>query len=123
MKADSKNLSVASTNSYVVWVSNYFREKGNGEEIRTILIGDIFHVYSVEYNKENNKFSIKLLHYFSKEYGKKAKPVKGNKEFITNEYEYGKKLVHELNGGYRESEFDFTKSNLDTLVEKALELI
>ena len=123
MKANSKNLSAASTNSYVVWVSNYYRERSNGEEIRTILIGDVFHVYSVEYNKEDKKFSIKLLHYFSKEYGKEAKPVKGNKQFITQEYEHGKGIVHELRGGYQESEFDFTKSNLDTLVEKALELI
>ena len=119
----SKSLKTAATNSYVVWVSNYYREKNKDKEIRTILFDGVFHVYSVEYDKENKKFLIELLHHFSKEYGKEVKPVKKAKKLLIQNYEYGKNAVHQLRGGYKESDFDFKKSNLDALVESALELI
>ena len=47
----SKSLKTSATNSYVVWVSNYYRnkEENKDKEIRTILIGDTFHLYSVEF--------------------------------------------------------------------------
>tara|TARA_Y100000114_G_C11665412_1_gene281134 strand:+ start:343 stop:714 length:372 start_codon:yes stop_codon:yes gene_type:complete len=120
MKTSTK-LKKLATNSYLVWVSNYYRERNPNKEIRTILFGDIFHVYSVEFNKEDNNFSIELLDHFSKEYGKDVKPVKGAKNLLIQNYEYGKKVVHEIRGGYKESDFDFKKSNLDTIIERALE--
>jgi len=120
MKINSKSLKTAATNSYLVWVSNYYRERSNGKEVRIILFGNVFHVYFVEYDKENKNFSIELQHHFSKEYGKKVEPVKGSTQFLIQEYEYGKNLVHQLNGGYSEKDFNFEKSNLDELIETAL---
>ena len=62
----STNLKKAATNSYLVWVSNYYRERSNGKEVRVVLFGDIFYVYFVEYDKENKNFSIEMQLYFSK---------------------------------------------------------
>ena len=123
MKVNSKSPKIAATNSYIDWVSNYYRERSNGKEVRIVFFGDVFHVYFVEYDKENKSFSIELQHHFSKEYGKEVEPVKGSKQFLLQEYEYGKNLVHQLNGGYSEKDFDFEKSNLDVVIETALETI
>tara|TARA_S200002703_G_C3713536_1_gene219200 strand:+ start:337 stop:708 length:372 start_codon:yes stop_codon:yes gene_type:complete len=123
MKAESKNLKLTGTNSYLVWVSNYYRERSNGKEVRIILFGDVFHVYFVEYDKENKEFNIELVHHFSRKYGEKVEPVRGSKQLLLQEYEYGKNLVHQLNGGYSEKDFDFEKSNLDVVIETALQTI
>ena len=123
MKAESKNLKLTGTNSYLVWVSNYYRERSNGKEVRIILFGNVFHVYFVEYDKENKSFSIELQHHFSKEYGKEVEPVNGLKQILIQEYEYGKRVVHQLRGGYCENEFDFSESKLDAVIETALQTI
>lgn len=117
----STNLKKAATNSYLIWVSNYYRERSEGKEVRVVLFGDIFYVYFVEYDKENKNFSVEMQHYFSKEYGKTVEPSKEITQLLLHEYEYGKRKVHMLRGGYKESDFDFKKSNLDTIIERALE--
>jgi len=123
MKTNSTNLKKAATNSYLVWVSDYYRKRSNGKEVRVVLFGNVFHVYFVEYDKENKNFSIELQHHFSKEYGKNVEPVKGSKQFLLQEYEYGKRVVHQLRGGYCENEFDFSESKLDAVIETALQTI
>ena len=81
MKTENKKLKTLGTNSYVVWVSNYYRERGNGKEIRTVLIGDTFHVYSVEF--ANGEFKTELLHFFNKEFGKNPKLAE-NADYLLN---------------------------------------
>lgn len=78
----SKSLKTAATNSYVVWVSNYYRnkEENKDKEIRTILIGSTFHLYSVEF--VNGEFKTELLHFFNKEYGKKPELAKNADSFL-----------------------------------------
>lgn len=78
----SKSLKTSATNSYVVWVSNYYRnkEENKDKEIRTILIGDTFHLYSVEF--VNGEFKTELLHFFNKEYGKKPELAKDADNFL-----------------------------------------
>lgn len=80
MKAENKNLKIAATNSYVIWVSNYYRERNQDKEIRTVLIGDTFHLYSVEF--VNGEFKTELLHFFHKEYGKKPELAKDADSFL-----------------------------------------
>lgn len=117
MKAKNKNLKIAATNSYIVWVSNYYRERSNGKEVRIVLFGDVFHVYFVEYDKENKSFSIDLVHHFSRNYGEKVYPLKGSKQLLLQEYEYGKKKVHELRGGYNEKDFEMKRTNIDVILD------
>tara|TARA_A100001388_G_C28687689_1_gene459671 strand:- start:159 stop:554 length:396 start_codon:yes stop_codon:yes gene_type:complete len=78
----NKSLKTSATNSYVVWVSNYYRnrEENKDKEIRTILIGNTFHLYSVEF--VNGEFKTQLLHFFNKEYGKKPELAKDADSFL-----------------------------------------
>ena len=78
----SKSLKTSATNSYVVWVSNYYRnkEENKDKEIRTILIGSTFHLYSVEF--VNGELKTELLHFFNKEYGKKPELAKDADNFL-----------------------------------------
>ena len=113
----STNLKKLVTNSYLVWVSDYYRKLSNGKEVRIVLFGDIFHVYFVEYDKLDKSFTIELQHYFSKEYGKTAEPVNGAKNLLIQDYEYGKQKVHELRGGYSEKDFEMKKTNMDVILD------
>ena len=117
MKVKCNKLKKLSTNSYLVWVSNYYRERSEGKEVRVVLFGDVFHVYFVEYDKVDKSFSIELVHHFSKKYGEKVEPVKGSKQLLLQEYEYGKKKVHELRGGYDEKDFELKRTNLDVILD------
>lgn len=117
MKTNSINLKKLSTNSYIVWISNYYRERSGGKEVRIVLFGDVFHVYFVKYDKVDKSFSIELVHHFSKKYGEKVEPVKGSEKLLLREYEYGKKKVHELRGGYSEKDFEMKRTNIDVILD------
>lgn len=117
MKAEGTKLSKLATNSYLVWVSDYYRKISNGKEVRIFLFGDVFHVFFVNYDKENKKFNVELVHQFSKKYGKKVKPVKGVKDSIIRNYKYGKQKVHQIRGGYSEKDFEMERTNLDVILD------
>ena len=72
MKVDCSKLNKLSTNSYLVWVSDYYRKLSNGKEVRIFLFDDVFHVFFVNYDKENEKFNVELVHQLSKQYGEKV---------------------------------------------------
>tara|TARA_B100000242_G_C43022458_1_gene475898 strand:- start:658 stop:1089 length:432 start_codon:yes stop_codon:yes gene_type:complete len=105
MKVKSNKLNKLSTNAYAVWVSNYYRnkEENKDKEIRTILIGNTFHLYSVEF--VNGEFKTELLHYFNKEYGKKPELAKDADSFLK----------------YKEIEKPYFKENSSVSIETFLE--
>ena len=82
MKVKCNKLKTLATNSYAVWVSNYYRnkEENKDKEIRTILIGNTFHLFSIEF--VNGEFKTELLHYFNKDYGKKPELAEDADNFL-----------------------------------------